>query len=219
MHLRLQTLLLVLVIFALPACSRTPVAPSERVVSGTAVGWEGGAATVSADVFDADGNVVFTFAEGEVGADGRFSLALPETVPDAQLSETTAEGFGCVTAGVTISPSSYRSTGFGELSVTQGGAGTGYLSLSSSYSFAAYESNSVGDVFVSHEYADRAVTIQGECAFEDGAQDTFEMRLQPGWNAVNYTVTGVTPEGEIASGVFRTGMPGGVQWFFVPAGE
>lgn len=207
------------VLFALAACNRTPVEPPEPTLSGTVEDWDQGAATVSADLFDADGNVVFTFAEGEVGADGRFSLALPESVPAAQLSETTAEGFGCATAGVTVSTGSYRSTGFGELSVTQGDASLGYLSLSSSYSFAAYEGNAVGDVFVSHEYADRAVTLTGECTFQDGAQDTFEMSLQPGWNTVNYTVTGVTPEGDIASGVFRTGMPGGVQWFFVPAAE
>lgn len=220
------------VLFTLSACSQNPVVPPtpppavppvtppvvppERLLSGTAEGWTQGVATIAAEQFDGDGNVVFTFAEGEVGADGRFSLELPESVPDAQLSEvTTGEDLGCTTAGVTVSTGSYRAAGFGELSVRQGGVDLGFLSLSSSYSFAAYESNAVGDVFVSREYADRAVAVTGECTF-DGAQDSFEMSLQPGWNAVSYTVTGVTPEGNIASGVFRVGAPEGVRWFFVP---
>lgn len=211
-------------LFALSACNQRPVTPPTvppaRLLAGTAEGWTGGAATAAAERFDGDGNVAFTFAEGEVGADGRFSLELPESVPDAQLTEvTTGEDFGCASAGVTISAGSYRTAGFGELSVRQGGADLGFLSLSSSYPFAAYEGNAVGDVFVSREYADRAVFLTGTCTFEDGAQDTFDLNLQPGWNAVSYTVTGVTPAGDIASGVFRAGAPENVRWFFVPSAE
>ena len=187
--------------------------PPGLTLSGTAGGYSGAAAEITAEMQNTGAQV----ATGTVAADGNFSLVLPDTVEaDALISNENYEF--CREGSISISPASWQLDNFFVLNVKQGEAVTGTLELSD-IGERIEEGSLEGYQLVGFYYAANAVTLSGTC--ETGAfpsiTGTFDMQLQEGWNYVLQTVT----EGEfsITAATIESvaELPANLQWEFFPA--
>lgn len=175
--LKIISLVLSLMLVAvLAACVQTtPSDPS--VISGRVQNYTGGAATLKA--LSLDGTT--TLATGNLGANGDFSLDLPDTLEASALQTIQRP---C--AEVTMTSETFRGTGIAALYIVQDGKQTGFLSRASSLEAT---SGKAGKVIV-WTYSDQTITIKGTCPGSDGLPSaTYDIKHNKGWNLDEYDIS------------------------------
>lgn len=143
-----------------------PTRPPQNntTISGTVQEYTGGEAGLEAQSLEKVSN-------GSINADGSFSVTLPETLGDLEL--TPASNAPC--EGVTMTPASYKVARFYSLTVIKDGAVVGALAQAK-VNPANGESSLVFRVYV-----DQDVRIIGTCPSNEVSYD---ISFQKGWNVM-----------------------------------
>lgn len=171
-------------------------------VTGKVQNYSAGAASLEAITNDSDSLPPIKVGTGKIETDSSFSLTLPETLEDKNLTPTTSSP--C--PEVTQTPASFKSASLGSLSVVKNGLRIGDLWHVSSLDF-------FGGSRVTYVYVDRDVNITGTCREErdgDNFSYIYNTNFKKGWNL------GLTTLGE-TSFSFTTPESVDLPWLFSPS--
>jgi hypothetical protein len=213
-------LIIVVVSLVLSACDlnpkpTTPSTPtiSKKTISGQVQNYTAGAAELKAQLVTGSGPGM-TIGTGSVTASGALSLEL-NPVPDALLEENFLQlgTQGC--SNVSATPSTFKGTTLGLITLEQDGIPLGVLFQASSPEFLgdfmtrAFTDEVIPGKIILWLYADRAVRLTAQCATPESRYDLpgqIDISLQPGWNALVNEVT--TTE------ISLTSEPTDLPWLF-----
>ena len=167
-----------------------------QVFSGQVANYAGPAGTLEA-LFDGDSTV----GTGSIDSDGSFRFELEPTVAEAALEPITFFA-GC--DGVAISDLGAGFVTITELYVLTDDGAAGFIALADS---PLTEDNPPSYIAVTRVYADREVTVQGDCGVA-----SLDLSLKSGWNiiSVSFEEDG-SPFGAYS---YSSGEASGVQWYY-----
>ena len=185
-----------------------PSAPAEqRDLKGQVTAWTLREATLSA-TFYGGGEANAEVAVGAIDRSGRFGVALNEVVNEVLSAPPMCDA-------LSVSDSGARTNTFSALKVYIGDEKRGLIALASSREVVREGLRRVGDFYVQQTYADRALTLEGECDVSDAlATFRYDMTLRRGWNTVLFTLTAKSEEGEQTLSLSTRPVPERAAWFF-----
>ena len=193
----------------LTACSTSP-SPGNQIsanadIRGQVPSWTEGDARLSSFFYaEAEASVV----SGEVLASGEFGIDLKNTVA-ANLLEPVPS---C--EGLKVSDIEAKTNQFSGVDALKGSQRVGLLAFVSSITVMSDGLTGVGDFYVQYIYADKAVTLQGDCPL-GGVPGIFryDLDLKSGWNTAVFTLLD-EQNGVQTLELSSKAVPAGANWFY-----
>ena len=184
-----------------PDVTPTPPEPEPQEVKGLLENYEMESGQLRAEVIDTRINTVVSLAATDIGLLGDFTLLLPSTVDEALLQTFIEADDPCLTSeALTVTPDGVQKLtpnfAFYEDGVPQG------IVL---YTSTADETER-SVTTVQWRYVNESVTVEGTCENE-----TYSLRLDPGWNTVFVTQTEV--DGELFFAYTNGPVTDTLSWF------
>ena len=158
--------------------------PANADLQGQLTGWRLGEASLSATFFgpgDLSERESIQIAAGTLQASGQFTADFSDSVgKDALLTLPVCDA-------LTVSGEAARINTFSALDVRVGDEQRGLMALASSARVLSEGLQAVGEYYVQWLYADREVSLKGDCAITNPPTTLgYDLTLQKGWNTVTF---------------------------------